>query len=151
MPVEMMRYALHILAGRTGGQHPQRVIDLHAVGIDHDAAMLLCQLHGKRGLAAGGRPGYQDRTRCAQKVFHMALVATLVANPSNPVLSPAIAERAADAVKSSGLYWLADRIACDIVLADGPPVQAADASLLAVIAVFVGTLEKPNHGLCFCA
>ncbi|XAZ22033.1 phosphoserine phosphatase SerB [Sinorhizobium sp. B11] len=64
----------------------------------------------------------------------MALVATLVANPSNPVLSPAIAERAADAVKSSGLYWLADGVACDIVLADGSDGQAAEASLHAVIA-----------------
>src|SRR5690242_14487879 len=64
----------------------------------------------------------------------MALVATLVANPSNPVLSPAIAERAADAVKSSGLYWLADGIACDIVLADGSDSQVAEASLHAVIA-----------------
>ncbi|MBB3559200.1 phosphoserine phosphatase [Rhizobium sp. BK512] len=64
----------------------------------------------------------------------MALVATLVANPSNPVLSPAIAERAADAVKSSGLYWLADGIACDIVLADGSDGQVAEASLHAVIA-----------------
>lgn len=64
----------------------------------------------------------------------MALVATLVANPSNPVLSPEIAERAAGAVKASGLYWLADGIACDIVLADGSDGQAAEANLLAVIA-----------------
>ncbi|MBW9055322.1 phosphoserine phosphatase SerB [Rhizobium mesosinicum] len=64
----------------------------------------------------------------------MALVATLVANPSNPVLSPEIAERAAGAVKASGLYWLADGIACDIVLADGTNGQAAEANLLAVIA-----------------
>ena len=41
----------------------------------------------------------------------MALVATLVANPSNPVLTPAIAEQAAEVVKASGLYWLADGIA----------------------------------------
>ncbi|MGO4196384.1 phosphoserine phosphatase SerB [Rhizobium sp. YAF28] len=64
----------------------------------------------------------------------MALVATLVANPSNPVLSPEIAERASDAVKASGLYWLADGIACDIVLADGSDRQAAEANLHAVIA-----------------
>lgn len=49
----------------------------------------------------------------------MALVATLVANPSNPVLSPSLAEKAADAVASSRVYWLADGIACDIALADG--------------------------------
>ncbi|SCB42615.1 phosphoserine phosphatase SerB [Rhizobium multihospitium] len=63
----------------------------------------------------------------------MAFVATLIANPSNPVLVPAIAEQAADAVKASGLYWLADGIACDIVLRDGTDVEAAEANILAVI------------------
>ncbi|MDE1992847.1 MAG: phosphoserine phosphatase SerB [Rhizobiaceae bacterium] len=63
----------------------------------------------------------------------MAFVATLIANPSNPVLVPAIAEQAAEAVKASGLYWLADGIACDIVLRDGSDHQAAEANILAVI------------------
>jgi phosphoserine phosphatase len=64
----------------------------------------------------------------------MALVATLVANPSNPVLTPAIAERAAEAVNASGLYWLADGIACDIALRDGTETAAARAGILAAIA-----------------
>ncbi len=55
----------------------------------------------------------------------MALVATLIANPSNPVLSTTLAEAAAEALKASGLYWLADGIACDLVLRDG--TQAAEA------------------------
>ena len=63
----------------------------------------------------------------------MALVATLVANPSNPVLTPGIAEQAAEAVKASGLYWLADGVACDIALRDGTGAQAAEANILAVI------------------
>jgi phosphoserine phosphatase len=55
----------------------------------------------------------------------MALVATLVANPSNPVLSRALAEKATEAVASSRLYWLADGIACDIPLPDGAdPIEA---------------------------
>ncbi len=45
-----------------------------------------------------------------------------------------IAERASDAVKASGLYWLADGVACDIVLADGSDRQAVEANLLAAIA-----------------
>lgn len=49
----------------------------------------------------------------------MALVATLIAHPSNPVLTPAIAEQASELVNASGLYWLADGIACDIALRDG--------------------------------
>ncbi|CAN7475005.1 phosphoserine phosphatase SerB [Rhizobium leguminosarum] len=63
----------------------------------------------------------------------MALVATLVANPSNPVLTPEIAEQAAKAVNACGLYWLADGIACDIALRDGTDVQMAEANILAVI------------------
>ena len=64
----------------------------------------------------------------------MAFVATLVANPSNPVLTPAIAEKAADAVKASGLYWFADGIACDIALRDGSDIHAARDTILAAIA-----------------
>ena len=63
----------------------------------------------------------------------MALVATLVANPSNPVLTPGIAEQAAEAIKASGLYWLADGVACDIALRDGTDAKAAEANILAVI------------------
>ncbi|WP_439616221.1 phosphoserine phosphatase SerB [Shinella sp.] len=63
----------------------------------------------------------------------MAFVATLVANPSNPVLTPALAEKAADQVKASGLYWLADGIACDIALRDESDVAAAREKILAAI------------------
>ncbi|MGR9164424.1 phosphoserine phosphatase SerB [Rhizobium leguminosarum] len=63
----------------------------------------------------------------------MALVATLVANPSNLVLTSEIAEQAAEAVNASGLYWLADGVACDIALRDGTDAQAAEANILAVI------------------
>ncbi|NLR96476.1 phosphoserine phosphatase SerB [Rhizobium sp. P38BS-XIX] len=63
----------------------------------------------------------------------MAFVATLIASPSNPVLVPAIAEKAAEAVKASGLYWLADGIACDIALRDDTDLEAAEANILAAI------------------
>ncbi|WP_081158304.1 phosphoserine phosphatase SerB [Ensifer aridi] len=63
----------------------------------------------------------------------MALVATLIANPSNPVLTPSLAEAAAEAVKASGLYWLADGIACDIALADGTDAGEAEAKLRAAL------------------
>lgn len=55
----------------------------------------------------------------------MALVATLIANPSNPVLNATIAESAARALEASGLYWLADGIACDLVLKEGTDFAAA--------------------------
>ncbi|MDP2732637.1 MAG: phosphoserine phosphatase SerB [Hoeflea sp.] len=63
----------------------------------------------------------------------MALVATLVANPSNPVLSPKLGEAAFNAVDGAGLYWLADGVACDIALRDGTGVADALARLRTVI------------------
>ena len=63
----------------------------------------------------------------------MAFVATLLANPSNPIREPALAERAAESLAASGLYWLADGIACDIVLKDGTDEKAAEAALRALI------------------
>jgi len=64
----------------------------------------------------------------------MAFVATLIAHPSNPVLNARLGEQAAEAVKASGLYWLADGIACDIALRDDADIRAAEANLGAVIA-----------------
>ncbi len=64
----------------------------------------------------------------------MALVATLIANPSNPVLTPARAEAAAERLDASGLYWLADGIACDIVLRDGTDAGEAQAGLRETVA-----------------
>jgi phosphoserine phosphatase len=63
----------------------------------------------------------------------MAFVATLIAHPSNPVLTPAIAERASEAVNASGLYWLADGIACDIALRDGTDLSVAEETLRGLI------------------
>lgn len=63
----------------------------------------------------------------------MALVATLIANPSNPVLSTALGEAAFAAAGGAGLYWLADGVACDIALKDGSDRAAALEALQAVI------------------
>ncbi|MVA55416.1 phosphoserine phosphatase SerB [Agrobacterium vitis] len=63
----------------------------------------------------------------------MAFVATLIANPSNPVLTPALAEQAAASVSASGLYWLADGIACDIALKDGSNLDVTEETLRKVI------------------
>ncbi len=63
----------------------------------------------------------------------MALVATLIAHPSNPVLTPALGEQAAEAVNAAGLYWLADGVACDIALREGTVPSAAEHTLRAVV------------------
>jgi phosphoserine phosphatase len=49
----------------------------------------------------------------------MPFVATLLAPPSNPILVPQLAETIAKQLDVSGLYWLADGIACDMALKDG--------------------------------
>ncbi|SMC57365.1 phosphoserine phosphatase SerB [Rhizobium sp. RU36D] len=64
----------------------------------------------------------------------MAFVATLIANPSNPVLLPALGEQAAAAVNASGLYWLADGIACDIALPDSSDPALAEQQLRDLLA-----------------
>ncbi|WP_377289603.1 phosphoserine phosphatase SerB [Rhizobium sp. SG2393] len=64
----------------------------------------------------------------------MALVATLVAAPSNPMLTPTLGEAAAAAVDAAGLYWLADGIACDIVLKDGADAATTEHTLRATVA-----------------
>jgi phosphoserine phosphatase len=63
----------------------------------------------------------------------MALVATLIANPSHPLLVPSLAEKAANAISASGLYWLADGIACDLAVRDGMTDTEAEALLRAAI------------------
>ncbi|WP_137130184.1 phosphoserine phosphatase SerB [Rhizobium sp. FY34] len=63
----------------------------------------------------------------------MALVATLIAHPSNPVLDGKLGERAAQAVNASGLYWLADGIACDVALRNEAEAAASEAGLRAAI------------------
>ncbi len=63
----------------------------------------------------------------------MAFVATLIAHPSNPVLTQALGEQAAQSVNAAGLYWLADGIACDIALRDDADLDAVEAALRAAI------------------
>ena len=53
------------------------------------------------------------------------LVVTLIANPANPVLTSGLAHSAQQALGATALYWLADGIACDIILADS--MSAAEA------------------------
>jgi phosphoserine phosphatase len=59
----------------------------------------------------------------------MPLVATLIANPSRPELSPALADKAAAAVGASGVDWLAGGVAADLLLPAGAKADAALATL----------------------
>ena len=63
-----------------------------------------------------------------------------------PFSTPALAEKAAEAVKASGLYWLADGIACDIALRDGTDPQAAEATSCAVDRRRADRSRRPGRG-----
>ena len=63
----------------------------------------------------------------------MPLVATLIANPRDSILSPSLGDKAFGAVDASGLYWLADGIACDIVLKSGVTDEDGEAMLRAAL------------------
>ncbi len=63
----------------------------------------------------------------------MGYVATLIANPLHRVLAPGLGEAAAETIAASGLYWLADGIACDLPLKEGSDRQKAEAGLRALI------------------
>ncbi len=55
-------------------------------------------------------------------------VATLIANPAKPVLTPELAHSAMRALGATELYWLADGIACDIpVRTDGGSAALCEA------------------------
>lgn len=55
----------------------------------------------------------------------MPLVATLIADPSNPTLTPQLAELAATAVSATSPVWLADGVACDLEPADSLSAEEA--------------------------
>lgn len=63
----------------------------------------------------------------------VSLVATLIANPAKAALAPSLGIKASAAVNATGLYWLADDIACDIPLPLGMEAGEADASLRATL------------------
>ncbi len=135
MTVELVRDASHLLRARTGGDHLQRVIDLHAVCVDHHAIVRSCKGECQRGLCRWRSAGYQDRVIVLARIFHHGhWLPRLSPIRQNPVLTPALAEKAADAVASSRLYWLADGIACDIPLPDGTDALEADRLLREVVA-----------------
>ena len=64
----------------------------------------------------------------------MSLVATLIANPSRPDLSPGLADRASRAVGASRIDWLAQDIAADFHLPEGTDAGAALAALREAVA-----------------
>ncbi|MHC1548503.1 phosphoserine phosphatase SerB [Phyllobacterium sp. K27] len=63
----------------------------------------------------------------------MPLMATLIANPAAPNLTPSLGIKASAAINATGLYWLADGIACDITLKDTSDPEEARSLLTRAI------------------
>lgn len=63
----------------------------------------------------------------------MALVATLISSPLRRDLTPEIVRRASEAVRAAETAWLAEEIACDLLLADGAKAGEAEQALRAAI------------------
>ena len=61
-------------------------------------------------------------------------VATLIAHPQGPPITNALADAAAQACGARALYWLADGIAADLPLPDGPGVDELDGAIRAALA-----------------
>jgi phosphoserine phosphatase len=64
----------------------------------------------------------------------MPLIATLVSHPEGRALSAALANMASRSVGASAVRWLAEDIACDLVLPDAANVAEAAAALRAALA-----------------
>jgi phosphoserine phosphatase len=67
----------------------------------------------------------------------MSFVATLIANPKNPLVTPDLAKVVSSAISSRNTYWLADGIACDIVL----PQTGNPASMESQIRDIIGQIS----------
>ncbi len=63
----------------------------------------------------------------------MPLVATLIADPSNPVLTGSLGDLAAQRLSAPGPVWLSDGIACDISLPEGLSADEAQSELADVL------------------
>jgi phosphoserine phosphatase len=64
----------------------------------------------------------------------MLLVATLISAPKDRALTPALADMASQAVGARSIDWLAEGLACDLVLPEGSAAGKSEASLREVLA-----------------
>ena len=77
----------------------------------------------------------------------MPLVATLVSRPANRILLPSLANMASRSVGASTIHWLAEGIACDLVLPEATEAAEAAAILHAALASEpVDVIVQPVEG-----
>ncbi|MGH7003592.1 MAG: phosphoserine phosphatase SerB [Alphaproteobacteria bacterium] len=63
----------------------------------------------------------------------MPLMVTLIANPAAAGLAPSLGIKASAAIDATGLYWLADGIACDMAVRDGAAEEEIRPALVRAI------------------
>ncbi len=76
----------------------------------------------------------------------MALVATLISHPDRPGVTASLANKASQAVGASSIVWLADAIACDVVMTD-PDIDPAEATRLIRDAIGDAPVDVAIQGL----
>ncbi len=63
----------------------------------------------------------------------MSKIATLIANPANPILTTDLVAAISSSINSKNTYWLADNIACDCVLADDVNTENLESTIRKII------------------
>ncbi|PBB95419.1 phosphoserine phosphatase SerB [Mesorhizobium sp. WSM3862] len=77
----------------------------------------------------------------------MPLIATLVSNPKDRRVSVPLANIASRAAGASAVHWLAEHVACDLVLPETPDIGALTANLRAALASEpVDIIVQPAEG-----
>ncbi|TGP23228.1 MULTISPECIES: phosphoserine phosphatase SerB [unclassified Mesorhizobium] len=77
----------------------------------------------------------------------MPLIATLVSRPKDRAVSASLASMASHAAGASALHWLAEDVACDLVLPETPDVGELTANLRAALASEpVDIIVQPAEG-----
>ncbi|MEZ2330491.1 phosphoserine phosphatase SerB [Mesorhizobium sp. RCC_202] len=77
----------------------------------------------------------------------MPLIATIVSRPEDRAVSVSLANMASRAAGASVVHWLAENIACDVVLPEVPDVGALTANLRAALASEpVDVIVQPAQG-----
>jgi len=137
----------------TGRKDAQIAIDLHAVGVDDDAAEYVGQLQRQRRFAARGRSGDgQDRRLAASGIAvvrpgPMELVVTLIAGAGGRRRLPGVAAAIAKALgHRSEPLWLAPEEACDLLLDSPDPTRAEQTARAVIDDAPIDTLVQPVAG-----
>ena len=89
----------------------------------------------------------QKRMPACLPEFSMPLIATLVSRPEDRAVSASLANMASRAAGASALHWLAEDVACDLVLPGTADASETAATLRAVLAPHpVDVIVQPADG-----